>query len=138
MDYSDFIRATLKTLKWRKMTKHYEQHLMMSRDTGWGRLANTGSGPWFLVTNGEVAKLPYWLFLFIVDKHVETGHFGPYIFYNNFENTPEARYLKEMFKYRELTPTAAKKVQTILDTYGPCIAMDTEFIKALEEREAQL
>lgn len=123
------------------MTKHYEQHLMLSRDTGWGRLAHgigTASGKWFLVTNGEVARLPYWLFLFIVDKHVETGHWGPYIFYNNFELTAEARYLKEMFQYRVLTPTAAKKVQTILDTYGPCIAMDTEFIKALEEREAQL
>lgn len=138
MDYSDFILARLKTLKWHKMTKHYDQHLIMSRDTRWGQLANTGSGQWFLVKDNEVARLPYWLFLFICGKHIATHHFGPYVFYNNFELTAEARYLKEMFKYPQLTPTAAKKVQTILDTYGPCISINEEFVKALQEREANL
>lgn len=139
MDYSDFIHETLRTLKWRQLTKHYKQHLMMSRDTGWGKLARgigTASDQWFLInTADEVAKLPYWLFLFMVDKHVETHHWGPYIFYNNFENTSEARYLKEMFKYRVLTPTAETKVRSLLQQYKPLIGINEAFVEALIERE---
>ena len=107
----------------------------MSRDTAWGQLAHPSSGQWFLVTNNEVAKLPYWLFLLIVDKHVETDHYGPYVFYNNFESTTEARYLKEMFKYRILSVTAETKVHSLLQQYKPLIGIDAAFVNALIERE---
>lgn len=110
----------------------------MSRDTGWGQLAHglgTASSQWFLVTNNEVARLPYWLFLLIVDKHIETDHYGPYVFYNNFESTTEAAYLRQMFKYRILTPTAETKVRSLLQQYKPLISIDTEFIQVLIERE---
>lgn len=124
------------------MTKHYKQHLMTSRQTAWGLLAHgigTMAAQWFLINaSDEVAKLPFWLFLFICDKHAETGHFGPYIFYNNFELTAEAKYLKEMFQYPQLTPTASMKVQNIISTYTPCIGIDNEFVQALQAREAQL
>ena len=109
----------------------------MSRTTAWGQLARIND-TWFLVKDNEVARLPYWLFLFICDKRIETGHWGPYTFYNNFEQTHEASYLKEMFKYPHLTPTASKKVQTIIDTYGPCVSIDWEFVKALDVREKRL
>lgn len=110
----------------------------MSRQTAWGQLAHgigTASGKWFLTTNGEVARLPYWLFLFICDKHIDTDHYGPYIFYNNFESTTEAKYLKEMFKYRILTATAEKKVRSLLQQYKPLIGIDVAFVDALIERE---
>lgn len=110
----------------------------MSRDTGWGQLAHgvgTASSQWFLVTNDEVARLPYWLFLLIVDKHVATDHYGVYVFYNNFENTPEAKYLKEMFKYRVLTPTAETKVRSLLQQYKPLVGINETFVNALIERE---
>ena len=110
----------------------------MSRDTGWGQLAHgigTASDKWFLVTDGEVARIPFWLFCFITDRHAETGHFGPYVFYNNFELTAEARYLKEMFKYRVLTPTAETKVRSLLQQYGPCVGINEAFVDTLIERE---
>lgn len=111
---------------------------MMSRDTGWGRLAHgigTASDKWFLVKDNEVARLPYWLFLFICDKHVATDHYGVYVFYNNFELTPEAAYLRQMFKYRVLTPTAETKVRSLLQQYGPCVGINETFVDALIERE---
>lgn len=111
----------------------------MSRDTGWGKLAHgvgTAADKWFIINKAdEVARLPYWLFLLIVDKHIETSHYGPYMFYNNFESTPEAKYLKEMFKYRILTPTAETKVRSLLQQYKLLVGINAEFVQALIERE---
>lgn len=91
---------------------------------------------WFIINKAdEVAKIPYWLVLLMAGHRDPSSHYGPYIFYNNFESTPEAKYLKEMFKYRVLTPTAETKVRSLLQQYKPLISIDEAFIEALIERE---
>lgn len=91
---------------------------------------------WFIVNKAdEVAKIPYWLVLLMAGHRDLSDWFGPYMFYNNFETTAEARYLVEMFKYRVLTPTAETKVRSLLQQYKPLISIDTTFVDALIERE---
>lgn len=91
---------------------------------------------WFIINKAdEVAKVPYWLVLLMAGHRDLSDWFGPYMFYNNFENTQEAKYLKEMFKYRVLTPTAETKVRSIMTTYSPCVGIDGAFVEALIERE---
>lgn len=104
----------------------------------WGKLAHgigTASDKWFLIKDNEVAKIPYWLVLLMAGHRDPSAHYGPYVFYNNFESTAEARYLKEMFKYRVLTPTAETKVRSLLQQYEPLVGINEAFVDALIERE---
>lgn len=104
----------------------------------WGKLAHgigTASDKWFLIKDNEVAKIPYWLVLLMAGHCDPSSRFGPYIFCNNFETTAEAKYLKEMFKYRVLTPTAETKVRSLLQQYELLIIIDETFVQALIERE---
>lgn len=90
---------------------------------------------WYLVHNDEVARLPLYVYLSLAGKHVKTAHWGPYIFYNNFESTTEAHYLKKMFQYPQLTSTPETKVRDILKRYCDWIGIDKAFVEALIERE---
>ena len=91
---------------------------------------------WFIINKtDEVAKVPYWLVLLMAGHRDPSSYYGPYIFYNNFESEPAAKYLKEMFKYRVLTPTAETKVRSLLQQYKLLVGIDTEFIQVLIERE---
>lgn len=104
----------------------------------WGKLAHgigTASDKWFLIKDNEVAKVPYWLVLLMAGHRDLSDMFGPYIFYNNFELTTEAAYLRQMFKYRVLTPTAETKVRSLLRQYKPLVGINETFVDALIERE---
>ena len=91
---------------------------------------------WFIVNKAdEVAKIPYWLVLLMAGHRDPSDHYGPYVFYNNFESTPEAAYLRQMFKYRVLTPTAETKVRSLLQQYKPLVGINETFVNALIERE---
>ena len=83
----------------------------------------------------EVAELPHWLWLMVEGKYGPSMRWGPYLFYNTFENTTEAQYLLEMFKHRVLTATAETKVRNILGKYQPQIHINETFVAALVERE---
>ena len=83
----------------------------------------------------EVALLPHWLWLLVEQKRELTLRWGPYAFFNNFEQTTEAKYLMQMFKYRILTATAETKVKDILNRYQPIIGINENFTRALIERE---
>ena len=94
---------------------------------------------WYLKINGdEVIPIP----LFVaraINGHLDvTRTFGPYIFWNDFDQTPEATYLMKMFSYRKLTPSVQAKVSSIIARYKPWIDWDREFIQTLEEREHDL
>ena len=95
----------------------------------------TAQNRWYLLRNDEIVQIPYYLMRTLRGEETLTRTFGIYIFINNFELTGEARYLKEMFRYKKLTPTAQKKVDAILELHKPWVRIDTEFKKALEERE---
>lgn len=47
----------------------------------------------------------------------------------------EAAYLRQMFKYRILTPVAETKVRSLLQQYKPLVGIDKAFVEALIERE---
>lgn len=83
----------------------------------------------------EVAELPHWLWLLVEGKYAPSMRWGPYAFYNTFENTSEAQYLMEMFKHRILTATAETKMRNILKQYEPLIHINESFVAALIERE---
>ena len=144
-DFSVYIPAILKTLPHRPMTKHYKQHLVSRQLTQYGRMMIYGDN-WYLkvadgvhVTDGdEVIPIP----LFVaraINGHLEvTRTFGPYMFWNDFDKTQEAKYLMKMLAYRKLTPQVQAKIRTILTDYKPWIDWDDEFIKVLSEREHDL
>ena len=139
MELYDFILANLKTLKWHQKTKYYKQRLMPLHTTSWGpilRGTEEASNKHYLVNKAdEVAELPHWLWLLVEDKYAPSMRWGPYLFYNTFENTPEAQYLMEMFKHRVLTATAETKVRGILEQYKSLIHINDSFVAALVERE---
>lgn len=91
---------------------------------------------WLVNKDGEVACLPHPLYLLMIGVRKKTFIFGPYIFYNNFEESNEAAYLKKIFQYPHLTPTPEKKVRTIMEEYSPFVEPNEEFIQALMIREA--
>lgn len=90
---------------------------------------------WYLMRNDEVAQIPLYVKRTLLQERVVTRVFGPYIFFNNFELTPEATYLKQMLKYRQLTATAQKKVDSIKQRYSRWVMIDTEFEQVLRERD---
>lgn len=120
------------------MTKHYKQHLVSRQLTQYGRMMIYGDN-WYLKVNGdEVIPIP----LFVaraINGHLDvTRTFGPYVFWNDFDKTQEAKYLMKMFSYRKLTPSVQAKVKDIIARYKPWIDQDSEFIKVLNEREHDL
>ena len=139
MEHYDFILASLKTLKWHRKTKYYKQRLIPLCTTAWGSILRgieDAASKHYLVNKAdEVAELPHWLWLLVEGKYAPSMRWGPYLFYNTFENTSEAQYLMEMFKHRVLTTTAEAKVRNILKQYEPLIHINESFVEALLERE---
>lgn len=125
---------TLKTLKWRPLTKHYKQALMPGPVIPQGHLM-VHNNQWYLVRNDEVARLPLYAHMSLAGKHELTHRWGPYAFYNFFEKTPEAHYLMKMFRYKILTSAPEKKIHEILERNKDWISIDDSFVEALIERE---
>lgn len=117
------------------MTKHYKQLLLPHSELKWGRIMQSQGKFWLVNKDGEVAQLPHHLYLLMTGVLKPTRYFGPYIFYNNFEQTVEAKYLMTMFKYPHLTPTPEKKIYAIISNNDAFIKVDKEFVTVLMERE---
>lgn len=117
------------------MTKHYKQLLLPHSELSWGKVMQSQGKFWLVNKDGEVAQLPHPLYMLMIGVLKPTRYFGPYIFYNNFEQTAEAKYLMTMFKYPHLTPTPEKKIRTIMKEYSPFVEPNEEFIQALMIRE---
>lgn len=121
------------------MTKYYKQRLIPLCTTTWGSILRgieDAASKHYLVNKAdEVAELPHWLWLLVEGKYAPSMRWGPYLFYNTFENTSEAQYLMEMFKHRVLTAAAEAKVRNILKQYEPLIHINDSFVAALIERE---
>jgi hypothetical protein len=99
---------------------------------------NGSNNVWYLKVNDEVIPLPLFLYQTLYGAAHVTRTFGPYMFWNDFDKTTEARYLMNMFSYRKLTPVVQQKVAKILELYKPWIDWDQDFIETLEEREHDL
>lgn len=123
--------------RWKRWTPHYESSLLYITSTDYGRIY-TKHGQDYLVANGEVSKIPYYVSLSLRNTRRVTAVWGPYKFINGFEATKEADYLKKMFQYPVLTDVAQSKVTDIMFDYGMWIEHDTEFEETLKAREARL
>lgn len=127
-----------KNCKWHKWSPHYERTLMFNRNTDYGRTYVKGMDYYLVNREGEVAKIPYHMMVSLHNGPVQTEQWGPYIFYNWFQNTKEAAYLKQMFRYPVLEPRAKEKVDSIIRNNSLWIELDTTFTEALEERERRI
>lgn len=121
------------------MTQHYKEHYRTLKLLGVGTLLTDGKNRYLLQPNNdEVIIIPFWVASSLLGDRQQTQQWGPYIFYNGYETTAEAKYLKDMFKYPMLTPRAQQKVCTILRDNKEWVDEYQEFKEALNEREALL
>lgn len=133
------VRAWLRrNVKWQRFTPYYQSTLMHVATTEYGRFYRRGEQAYLVTDGGEVGKIPPYVAVEITGGHILTAQWGPYLFYNGFERTREAEYLKEMFKYPQLTDRAQKKVTDIFFNYSIWVETNQEFVSILNEREARL
>lgn len=122
-----------RNVKWKKWSPYFNATLVPVHISEYGRIYSKGDSH-YLVTNNEVGKVPRYMALTLMGINKETYHWGPYTFYNEFENTHQAQYLMKMFKYKQLTDRAASKMADIRFDYCMWFTEDQSFIKAMEER----
>lgn len=122
-----------RNVKWKKWSPYYRSSLIHVETTDYGRLYSRGN-QYYLVHNDEIGKIPRYMALTLMNVYNETGHWGPYTFYNGFDATPEAQYLMKMFRYPQLTDRARQKVADIRFDYNMWFTEDESFIKAMEAR----
>lgn len=123
--------------KWKHWTPYYSASLLCVSNTAYGTVY-TRHGQDYLLHEGDVSRIPYYVSLELQETHRLTQQWGPYKFFNGFETTEEAEYLKKMFQYPELTDRAQKKVTDILFEYSIWIEIDNEFMNVLKERERRI
>lgn len=124
-----------RNVKWKKWTPYYQTTLMHTMDNEYGHVYCKGEQNYLVNSEGEVGKIPRYVAMEVSGMHWETGRWGPYIFYNHFEDTDEAAYLRKMFQYPTLTEAAQKKVTDIFFENNLWIRTDTEFVDMLNKRE---
>lgn len=122
-----------RNIKWKKWSPYYNATLVPIHTSEYGRIYSKGDTH-YLVTDNEIGKIPRYMALTLMGVHQATHHWGPYTFYNEFENTQQAQYLIKMFKYKQLTDRARQKVADIRFDYNMWFEEDQSFIKAMEER----
>ena len=123
--------------KWKRWTPYFERSLLYSAATDYGRIY-TKHGQDYLVVDGEISKIPYYVSLSLRGEHRNTRTWGPYKFFNGFETTSQAEYLMKMFQYPHLTDVARRKVTDIYFDYSLWIEIDQDFIETLNKREEAL
>lgn len=123
--------------RWVRWTHHYAATLLHKASTDYG-IIYTKHGQDYLCHEGEVSKIPYFVSLELQNVHRLTQQWGPYKFYNGFETTAEAEYLKKMFQYPHLTNRAQQKVTDIMFNYNTWIERDEEFLEILKKREQEV
>lgn len=122
-------------VRWTKWSYHHKTHLMYVAATEYGRVYTYHGQDYLVNSEGEVGKIPYYVSVEIRGVHRNTATWGPYKFYNGFETTAEAEYIKKMFQYPHLTDKAQKKVTDIYFDYSAWIKLDDEFVGILNKRE---
>ena len=127
-----------RNVKWTTWTYHHKTHLLYVATTDYGRVYTYHGQDYLVNSEGEVGKIPYYVSVEVRGVHRNTATWGPYRFFNGFETTAEAEYIKKMFQYPKLTERAQQKVTDIFTEYSPWISTDTEFTDALMERERRL
>lgn len=121
------------------MTQHYREHYRPLKLLSVGTLLTNGKKRYLLrINNSDVIIIPFWVASSLLGERQQTQQWGPYIFYNGYETTAEAQYLKNVFKYPCLTERAQFKVSTILRDSSEWVEEDKEFKEVLSEREAAL
>jgi hypothetical protein len=103
-----------RNIKWKKWSPYFNATLVPIHTSEYGRIYSRGDTH-YLVTNDEIGKIPRYMALTLMGINRETYHWGPYTFYNEFENTQ-------------------KKVVDIKFDYNMWFEEDQSFIKAMEER----
>ena len=130
---------TLKTLPHKQMTQHYKEHYRTIKLLNVGALLTDGKNRYLLQpNNNEVIVVPFWAARSLLGDRQQTQQWGPYIFYNGYETTAEAKYLKDMFKYPMLTSRAQLKISCILQENSEWVEEDKEFKEILSKRETAL
>lgn len=130
---------TLKTLPHKQMTQHYKEHYRTIKLLNIGALLTDGKNRYLLQSNNnEVIVVPFWVARSLLGDRQQTQQWGPYIFYNGYETTTEAKYLKDMFKYPMLTSRAQLKISRILQENSEWVDEDKEFKEVLSKREIAL
>lgn len=121
------------------MTQHYKEHYRTLKLLNVGTLLTDGKNRYLLQpNNNEVIVIPFWVARSLLGDRQLTQQWGPYMMYNGYETTAEAKYLKDMFKYPMLTSRAQLKVNTILRDNKEWVEEDKEFKEVLSERETSL
>lgn len=119
------------------MTQYYKEHYRTLKLLNVGTLLTDGKDRYLLrINDGDVIIIPSYVTRSLLGERQVTQQWGPYIFYNGFETTAAARYVKDMFKYPYLTDRARFKVATILTDSSEWIEENKEFMEVLSEREA--
>lgn len=130
---------TLKTLPHKSMTQYYKEHYRTIKLLNVGTLLTDGENRYLLQSNNnEVIVVPFWVARSLLGDRQQTQQWGPYIFYNGYETTVEAKYLKDMFKYPMLTSRAQLKISRILQENSEWVDEDKEFREILSKRETAL
>lgn len=123
------------------MTQHYKEHYRTLKMLNVGTLLTDGRDHYILQpnnNNNEVIVIPFWVARSLMGDRQLTYCYGPYLFYNGYETTTEAKYVMSMFKYPKLTSRAQQKVDSIMTDNREWIAINKEFKEALDERETAL
>ena len=121
------------------MTQHYKEHYRTIKLLNIGSLLTDGENRYLLQSNNnEVIVVPFWVAQSLLGDRQQTQQWGPYIFYNGYETTVEAKYLKDMFKYPMLTSRAQLKISRILQENSEWVDEDKEFKEVLSKRETAL
>jgi len=137
MEHSSLVTWLRRNGRWKRWTPYFEHTLLYIISTDYGRIY-TKHGQDYLVSNGEVSKIPYYVSLSLRGTDRVTAVWGPYKFHNGFEATAEAEYIKKMFQYPQLSARAQEKVTDIMFNYNMWIEYDIEFGEVLKERERRL
>ena len=124
-----------RNVKWTKWTYHHKTHLLYVATTDYGRVYTYHGQDYLVNQEGEVGKIPYYVSVEVRGVHRLTKTWGQYLFYNGFETTAEAEYIKKMFQYPKLTERAQQKVTDIFAKYGTWIELDNDFVATLNKRE---
>lgn len=121
------------------MTQYYKEHYRIIKLLNVGTLLTDGENRYLLQSNNsEVIVVPFWVARSLLGDRQQTQQWGPYIFYNGYETTVEAKYLKDMFKYPMLTSRAQLKISRILQENSEWVDEDKEFREILSKRETAL
>lgn len=124
----------LKHSKHHSFTKYYMQNLLPVHNTELGTLYRMHNGDYYLSPDPDtIVSIPYYAAHSMISMNRFTFWLGPYAFVNEFEHTPEGKYLIKMLEYPRLSAAAKRKVDNILDTYSYWVQVDEQFMEIMSK-----